>query len=155
MEAERELVQVIEDPQRNGADGALGHLGEDGIPELPEGDREHPERAISQQDRHRHDDDRRRVVREDVDRILVEDRHVDVGDLGADEQDDGQHHAAPHLERAARPEIGQQRANRVQVRAFPRSLHAGLAIESCHGAVVLIVGPAGGEARSALRARVT
>ena len=155
MEAERELVQMVEDPQGNGADRPLADLGEDRIPELSESDGEHPERAIGEQDRHRHHDDGRRVVREDIDRILVEDRDVDVGHLGADEEDDGEHHAALHLQRAAQPEIGQQRANGVQVRAFPRGLRAGLAIESNHGAVSPVDRPAGGEAQSALRARVT
>ena len=155
VEAERELVEMVEDLQCYGSDRALPDLGEDRIPELAEGDREHPERAVSEQDRHRHHDDRRHLAREDIDRILVKDRHIDVRHLGADEEQDRQQHAAPHLQRAAWPEIGQQRADGVQVRAFARFPHAGLAIESNHGVVSPMRHPAAGGAQSALGARLT
>ena len=136
VEAEREPVEVVEDPEGDGADGALGDLGEDRVAQLTEGDREHPERAVGEQDGHRNDDRRRRVVGQDVHRLLVEDRDVDVRHLGADKEEYGQHHAAAHLQGAARPEIGQQRADRPQVRASGRPVLARLPIKSGHGAAV-------------------
>jgi hypothetical protein len=85
MEAQRQRVQVAEHFERDIAHRALRHLGEQVFAKLGKRRRRQPQRAISDQQRQRHDEDCRRLV-EAVDDLLQQHRHTDVGDLGADQR---------------------------------------------------------------------
>ena len=69
--------------------------------------------AVAQDQRHRHSAARRAAAlrRQRIDRAAVDHRHVDGRDLGRHQEQHGHDHARPRRQVAARPQIGQQRAD--------------------------------------------
>ena len=114
MIAQRQGVDVAEGAQRQLADRALADLGEDGVAQLVEALRHDPGSPVGddQADRHRDDGIARR---QGVDRVLVEQRHIDVDELAGEQKSDCQHDPRPQLERIARPQIGSERLERAQL----------------------------------------
>ena len=82
MEAQRQFVQMFEDAQRHHADGAFGDLGEYRIAQLAKGHRGAAQDAIGDQKGNRHHDHGGLIGAQYIDRLLVENRYIDVGDLG-------------------------------------------------------------------------
>ena len=137
MEAQRQRVQVPEDVERHRPDRALGHLGEDRVAQFAERQRQDAGEAIGQDHadgQHRHRPGRRA---QRVDGVLVEHRHIDVGDLGDEQADDGGDDPDTKLHLVARPQIGQQRSDGF---ALPQLARSG---EAAHFGVGHECGPDG------------
>ena len=92
MEAQAERMQVPEHLQGEIANRSLRHRCEDGVADFAEGLRQHAGRAIGQDQEDRDHHRLRARVGQGVDGLLVEDRDVDVGDLGDDQQGQGDEH---------------------------------------------------------------
>jgi hypothetical protein len=106
VEAQAEGVQVPEGFQRDAARRALGGLGEHQFAQLGEQGCGQAQQAVAHQQGDRHHQHRRGIAgleRHGVDQVLEQQRHADVGQLGADhESERGQH--PPFV----LPEIGKQ-----------------------------------------------
>jgi hypothetical protein len=114
-------MQMVEGGERDAADGALRHLGEDAVAQLGEGLRQYPCDTIGEQHVDRHDEGGAWFGRQAIDHALEEDRHIDVGDLGADEKRDRQHDARPQIPVGDRPQMRQELPERrVLAGATPR-----------------------------------
>ena len=120
MEAQRKPVQVAKGLQARLADRPLGDLGEHRVTQLPEDLSHHPGQAVGHQQGHRHHDQGGGLGGQRVDRVLVEHRHRDVGRLGGDQEEDGDDHPRPEPRLPARPQVGQQGAQRLEVVAWAR-----------------------------------
>ena len=85
METEAERVEMVEHFEGEVADRPLRHRREDRVAHLAERLGQHAGEAVGQdqRDRHRH---HLGLAAQPVDGVLVEDRHVDVGELGQDQQ---------------------------------------------------------------------
>ena len=108
VKAQRQRMEVAESGQRQVAHGALRHRREDGVADFAESLGQHARQAIGQDERHRHRDRLQLGIAEGVDRVLVEDRDVDVGDLGQDQQDRCDNDAAAQAPFALRPQMRRQ-----------------------------------------------
>src|SRR6185437_6632504 len=103
MEAQRQRVQMAEGGEADHAHGVLLDLGEDRVAQLAESLGGDARDAVNDDQRHWHDDDRRMARRQRVDRLLVEQRHGDVDELGDDEAEQRQHDAQAQIGAVARP----------------------------------------------------
>ena len=115
MEAQRQQMQVLEGRERESAHRALADLGEDRIAQFGEALRPDARDAIGDDEHHRHADQRHLAGRERIDRVLVEHRHINGAGLRDDQQTDGDDDADAQLEGVARPEIGQQLGDSLQL----------------------------------------
>src|SRR5262249_718147 len=113
MKAERERMKMAEGGERHLPHRALTHLGKDGIAQLGKELRADARYAISDDKRHRQRDDGGVTGRERIDGALVEQRHVDVDELGADEEDERNKYA-PAQRPILRPEKGRKTAYRLE-----------------------------------------
>src|SRR4029077_12807053 len=66
--------------------------------------------AIEDDERHRHDDQRRLPGREGVDRAFIKERHIDVDQLRHDEEGERYEDPPPQVP-VARPEVGEEAAH--------------------------------------------
>lgn len=112
VEAERERVQVPEDAEGHAADRALAHLREDGVAQLPEGEREDAHDAVADDERDGQDHDGRVLTAERVDRAAVEHGHVDVRGLRRSQEEKREDDARAQAPVARWPEIRKERAQR-------------------------------------------
>src|SRR5271157_3339051 len=112
-------MDMAEGTQCQPADRALADLGEDGVAQLVEALRHHASSPIGDDQGNWHHDERPRARpggrRQSVDRVLIEKRHVDVDELADDQKGDRQHDPCPQLERVARPQIGGERFESLQL----------------------------------------
>ena len=92
MKAQRQSVQVAEYLKRDGAHGALRHLGEKEFAQLGEHGRGQAHRAVGGEQRQRQNQLRR--SRQAVDDLLQHQRHAHVGELGCDQAREREEHAA-------------------------------------------------------------
>ena len=111
-------MEMVEHLEGEVADRALRHRREDRVAHLAEGLGQHAGEAVGhdQGDRHRHD---LGLVAQRVDGVLVEDRHVDVGDLGQDQQ----HQRCDHAGAQVRSPFGHRWRPRI-ASAGPRTVEA-------------------------------
>jgi hypothetical protein len=114
VEAQREPVEVLEGAERDHVDGVLRDAREHDLAQLGERRGEHARGAVGGEQAERHDD-RRVRRRQRVDRLLVDQRHVDGRELGRDHQRDGRRHPQPQRRRAVAPQIGQQAAQHREI----------------------------------------
>ena len=116
---------MSENLQGDAADGLLGDLGEHGIARLAEQGGTQAQQAIGEEQEQRQHQHGVVADVEGVDDVLQHQRHRHVGDLGHDQQAEGEQHPAPVF-----PQIREQ----LEYRA-PFSLAAGgRRAGRCHGA---------------------
>ena len=111
VEAQRQVVQMAEHPERHAADGALRDAHEHHVAQLGEQRGHEAQDAVHRQHGRRHGQHGEGRV-EVVDDDLHHQRHAYVGELCADQQGEGE--ADPP---AVVPEVGQQPGNRAPVAA--------------------------------------
>ena len=93
VEAQRQRMQMAEHFEGEVADRPLRHRREQRVADLAQRLRQHAGRAIGQDEDDRHGDGLRRGLAQRIDRLLVEDRDVDVDELGQDQQPERHHDA--------------------------------------------------------------
>ena len=123
VEAQAQAVQMAEHLQRDAARRALGRLREDQLAQLGEQRGRQPQQPIGEQQAEWNDEHRARIAgleRQVVDQRLQQQRHADIGQLGADHERQRQHHAP-----AVVPQIRQQLAQRRGVGSTGRRRRAG------------------------------
>ena len=123
VEAHRERVEVAEHFECDGADRPLRDVDEDGVAGLVEREGEDPRRPVGEDEAQRHGDGdggARDGGREDVHGPPVEHRDVHRRHLRRHQRGEREQHPQPQRRRTARPQIGQQRAQRLPAarRAF-------------------------------------
>ena len=111
VKAQAERMQVPEHLERDRPHRALGDLREQELAQLGEERRRQPQRPVRDQQRKRHDQQRRFAV-EAVDDLLQQQRDADVGDLRHHEARERRSHPP-----AVGPEVRQQAADRAPVAA--------------------------------------
>ena len=131
MEAQGQGMQMAEDLQGEAADRPLRDRREQRIAQLAERLGRDPGHAIGQDERDGHRDRLHLGIAQGIDGVLVDDRHVDVGDLGRDQQYPGHDHAAAQADLAFRPQIA---ADDAQNRPGPLGSHlVGGSVGRAHG----------------------
>ena len=103
--AQRQGMEMIEDLQCEIADRALRDGCEYRVADFAKGLREHARRAVSQDQYDRHGDGLRRSRPQRVDRLLVEERHIDRDDLGQDQHRQRNDDAQPEALLTFRPQM--------------------------------------------------
>jgi hypothetical protein len=121
VEVQIELVQVLEAPQRDAADGALRHLGEGGVAQLVaeggaraadavagehrRGRERHERGSASRRQRGGAGGGARRRNRQSVHRVLEQERRPDVEQLAGDEQRQRAHDPSAVVGLVLRPDV--------------------------------------------------
>jgi hypothetical protein len=109
VEAQRQRMQMAEYGECDAAHGALRHLHEHNVAQLGKQRGRHSQNAVGHQQHHRHGQRRLGDI-EAIDDFLHHQRHRDIGQLGDDEESQGQDDAATIL-----PEVRNQYAHHLPV----------------------------------------
>ncbi|MCY1518953.1 hypothetical protein D9M68_536880 [compost metagenome] len=117
VEAQRQRVQVPEDLQADRADGVLADAGEDGVAQFGKQQGEHPRGAVGQDQPQGHRDRSRRALAQFVHGLLVQQGNIDRGRLGGEQAQQRRDHAGLQARLAGRPEVGEERAQRMEITA--------------------------------------
>jgi hypothetical protein len=115
VKAQAQGVQVPEGLQRDLPCRAVRGLGKDQFAQLGEHGRQQAQAGVGQQQAGGHDQQRTGIAWREVQRIdqaLEQHRHADVGDLGADQEDQREAHPP-----AVAPQVGRQALQRGPVAA--------------------------------------
>jgi hypothetical protein len=114
MKAQGELVQVNECLEADLADRALLDCREHRVPQFAEPSRGDAQQSICADQRSRDRDQAAGLRRQRIHGPSIDDRDVDRGDLREHQKQHGDDDAHPCFGLAFRPEIGEQRTNRLQ-----------------------------------------
>jgi hypothetical protein len=110
VEAQAQGVQVAKDLQADAARRAFGGPGEDQLAQFGEQRSGQPQRAVGDQQAHRHHEQRGGVTgldRQGIDQVLQQHRHADVGHLGTEQKRQRDAHP-PAVAPQVRQQLGQR-----------------------------------------------